>query len=151
VTRRFFALLGVLAVTVSFAAVAGAATTHPTKHKFKVSAKLHMVPSTTPGVLKYKGTVTGSAGKGTAVTTDKITSATTATSTTITKYKHGSLTAVFKTTNTPTPTGVSTKGTGHVKSGTGIYRHAKGKLKVTGTATPDLKSATLHVTGTITY
>ena len=157
--RRTIALLGVFVVAASSAAVAGAKTTHTTKHKatkhaLNIKGTLHKVTSTTAGTVAFAGTVTGSGGKGTVTVSQKVTGATTSVSTSVTKYKKGSLTTIFNVTETKTATGSFTlSGTGKFTKGTGIYKKAKGKgaLKLTGTASSDLSAATLHVTGTLVY
>jgi hypothetical protein len=150
VIRRLLALAGVLVVSVSAVAVAVAATT---THSLNTTVKLHKVTSTTPGVIAYKGTVTGTGGTGTTSVQNKLTSATTSTSNSTTKYKHGTLKSFFKVTQKHTTAGWTFTGTGHAVSGTGIYKHVKRttRLKLTGTAPTDLSKATLHITGKLIY
>lgn len=150
--RKTVALLGVVAVAGSTAAVAGAKTTHPKKHKVNITATLTKQASQGQGgPLVYKGTVRGTGGKGTTTVKETIVSATKSTATSVTVYKKGKLNAKFTLTQNITSTGTTFTGTGKATGGTGIYKHAKGNLKATGSATSDLSSAKLKITGTIKY
>ncbi len=51
---------------------------------------------------------------------------------------------------TPTSTGVAFAGSGKVTGGTGAYRHASGKLTITGTLGSD-SIFHLHIAGKLTY
>lgn len=51
---------------------------------------------------------------------------------------------------TSTSRGVAVAGSGKVRSGTGIYKHASGKLVITGTLGAD-SIFRLHITGKVTY
>jgi len=150
--RKTVALLGVVAVAGSTAAVAGAKTSHhATKHKVNISAKLTKQATSGQGPLVYTGTVSGTGGKGTVVVKQTIISATKSTSTSVATYKKGKLNAKFTITQMITSSGTTFTGTGKTTGGTGIYKHAKGNLKVTGTASSNLASAKLKITGTIKY
>lgn len=148
--RKTLAVAGVTAVAAGSAVSAVAATTHATKHKISVTAKVALVKSAA-GVLTFKGTTTGTGGKGTVTVVQKIVSATKSTSTSVTKYKHGSVTFKFTATQTAGATGYTITGTGHAVKGTGIYKGVTGTLKLTGTAPTSLKTAAFKVTGTLKY
>lgn len=51
---------------------------------------------------------------------------------------------------TPTSSGVAVAGSGKVTSGTGVYKHASGKLTITGTLGSD-SIFRLHLAGKVTY
>ena len=63
---------------------------------------------------------------------------------------HGTLSGSATVQATPTSSGVAVAGSGKVTSGTGVYKHASGKLTITGTLGSD-SIFRLHLTGKVTY
>jgi len=96
--------------------------------------------------------VTGTQGRGTAVSHNKLLSATSSTATAVVSYRKGTVSSFYAVTQRATADGFAFTGTGHITGGTGIFRHARGSnLKLAGTAGKTLQTATFRITGTITY
>jgi hypothetical protein len=152
-TKRFL-LVAVAVLSIFGGATIAQGASKPAKHKFTINAKARVL-TTSGSTAIYTGQLTGSYGVGAAlikVSPGKAQGTFNLTGTAL--YKNGSVTGAGTNTATPRPDGSGTDYAGSLKvtKGTGIFKGAKGTIKLTGSSqASDPTYGVFKLTGTLTY